>query len=97
MKKSKWFPRILIIIISCYLLIPFVVTLIYSLFTDWVSSIVPKGFTLKNYAAIMGDSVFWGCILRTIIISIVPIAIATIILLLAMFVVIVHIDRKSVV
>lgn len=90
MKQSKGTPKVWIIIISAYLLIPFIVTVIYSLVTDWSTSIIPSGFTLRNYQAILSDSVFWMCLLRTILICIVPVAIAIVVLLLAMYIVIVY-------
>lgn len=89
MKKNSKLPLIFIIIISIYLITPFIVTLIYSLSTEW-TSILPTGFTLKHYAGIVSDSEFWFCLLRTIFICFLPIAIVTIMILLAMYVVIVY-------
>lgn len=86
MKKNKLSAKILLIIISMYLLLPFVITLIYSLFTEWIT-LFPKGFTIRNYTILFSDSEFWFSIGRTLIICIVSVCISIILLLLAMYVV----------
>ena len=50
-------PAIVIIIILIYLLIPLVVSIIYSLFTNW-TGIVPQGFTLQTYVNLFQDKTF---------------------------------------
>ena len=81
-KKSSKFA---IIVIIAYLLIPLVMTLIYSLFEEWID-VLPKNFTLNAYIEIFTDSVFWVSVGRTVLISIVPIILCTVIVLLAMYV-----------
>ncbi len=87
MKKKKWVSKVFLGILGIYLLLPFVVTLIYSLFTEWVT-ILPSGFTLQNYQTLIGDSTFWLSMGRTIIICILSVCISVSILLLAMYAVI---------
>lgn len=87
MTKSKFLPKLLIILICIYLLIPFSVTFIYSLFTEW-TNILPSGFTLHNYQVLIADSEFWLSVGRTLIICVGSVSISIVILLLAMYVVI---------
>ncbi len=75
--------------ISLYLFLPLFVTLVYSLFTEWMQ-LLPSGFTLKFYAELFADSTFWQALLRTLAISVVPIALTMGMLLLVMYVVIVY-------
>lgn len=88
MKKQKS-NTIVMWLISLYLFIPLFLTLVYSLFTEWMN-VLPEGFTLKYYAQLFGDKDFWMSLLRTIGISFVPVIITTTILLLAMYVIIVY-------
>ena len=52
--KSKSGGKFVIGLIIAYLLLPLVLTLIYSLFTEWMD-IFPSGFTLRYYAEIFAD------------------------------------------
>lgn len=81
--------KVIMGIILFYLLLPLVMTLLYSVFREW-NEVLPTGFTLDAYAYIFTDSLFWGDILRTIMISIIPIVLCTIVVLLAMYVVVVY-------
>ncbi len=91
-KKTNIFGKIFLTIMCLYLLIPFVITLIYSLFVEW-TDILPKGFTLRNYANLFSDTEFWSCIGRTIVLCAVSVLFTIIILLLAMYVVTI-VNRK---
>lgn len=86
MKKSKLSARIIIGLLILYLAIPFVVTLIYSLATEW-TSVLPSGFTLRNYEQLFADAEFWMCIGRTLLICVISVSITIVLLLLAMYVV----------
>lgn len=89
MEKNKVGSKLAIIVIAGYLLIPLVMTFIYSLFEEWIN-ILPKNFTLDSYIQIFTDSVFWVSVGRTIIISVVPIILCTTLVLLAMYVVYIY-------
>lgn len=82
--------RFLIILFTIYLVLPIAVIFVYSLTRDWSSSWIPNGFTVQNYMTIFQDGDFWGSLIRTILISTVPILITTILLLLVMFVVVLY-------
>lgn len=72
-------------ILMVYLLIPLVVTIVYSLFEKW-TGILPEHFSLKSYAAIFSDPQFLMCIVRTVFLCVIPILITTTMILLALFV-----------
>ena len=63
--KSKSGGKFVIALIIAYLLLPLALTLIYSLFTEWMD-IFPKGFTLRYYAEIFADPIFWASLARTV-------------------------------
>lgn len=84
--RSNW---IAITLISLYLIIPILLTFIYSIFSEW-NEILPKGLTFKYYVQIFTDSDFLSSLLRSLIITILPIILSTIMMLLVMYVVIVY-------
>lgn len=82
--------RIIMVLISFYLILPLFLTFLYSLFTQW-NDILPTGFTLRYYAALFTDADFILPFLRTVVISVSSVVICIIIVLLATYVVaIVH-------
>lgn len=90
MKKTRGLSNLVLLLFIIYLVLPLLVIVIYSLFTDWSTTLIPTGFTLNNYVSVLSDQSFLMCMLRTIIISVVPIVITMFILLLAMYVVVVY-------
>lgn len=88
-KKTNKGSFFIIVLISLYLIIPLVLTFLYSLFNDWTKA-VPTGFTFQYYGELFSDSIFLISLGRTLIISILPIIITGIVVLLAMFVIIVY-------
>ena len=80
---------IIIGVICFYLLLPLAMTLIYSVFREWMD-VLPKGFTLTYYVQIFSDSIFWQSIIRSVIISFVTVLLTAILLLLAMYVTVVY-------
>lgn len=91
-KKANIFPRVFLVLVGIYLLLPFGMTLIYSLFVEW-TDVLPHGFTLRNYADLFSDAEFWACIGRTLVLCAVSVMLTIFILLLAMYVVII-VDRR---
>lgn len=90
MEKKKNISSVIIVaLISVYLIIPLVLTFFYSIFTEW-TDILPSQFTLKYYVELFSDKIFLLSLLRTFIISILPIVISAVVILLAMFVVVVY-------
>ncbi len=88
--KKKIKPgSIFLLCLMIYLLVPFFVTFIYSIFTEW-TGVFPSGFTLRNYKIIFSEWEFIQSVIRTIIICIISVSASIILLLLAMFVVLVE-------
>ncbi len=90
--KTRISSRVIIVLICVYLLVPLLLTFIYSLFKQW-NDVLPNGFTLEYYAEIFTDSGFLLPLVRSVVISFVPVAICTLVMLLAMYVVTVHHPR----
>ncbi|MDD3402796.1 MAG: ABC transporter permease subunit [Hespellia sp.] len=88
-KKKNIGAKIIVIVVIAYLLLPLLMTLIYSLFKEWID-VVPTGFTFAAYAELLADPAFWQSVLRTVIISVIPIALCTVFVLLAMYVVVLY-------
>ncbi len=76
-------------IVCVYLAAPLILTFLYSVFSRW-DDILPSGLTFQFYRQLFSDSRFLTDLLRTVIISILPILLCTGIVLLAMYVVVVH-------
>ncbi len=91
-KKTDKGSTIVILLIIIYLLIPLVVSIIYSMFSNW-TGIVPKGFTLQTYATLFQDHEFLASLGRTILIAIAPIALTIVLVLLALFVTVIYFPR----
>lgn len=88
MKKNKS-SKVIIMALSIYLLAPIIFTFLYSIFKQW-DSMIPVGLTFRYYIQILTDPQFLESILRTLLISILPIMLCTIMILLAQYVVIVY-------
>ena len=85
MKRSGTGSIVVLVIISAYLLLPFAVTFIYSLFRDW-TSVLPRFFTLDNYRTLITDCEFWASVGRTLIICVVSVILTIAVLLMVMYV-----------
>ena len=80
------------LVLIAYLLLPLIVTIVYSLFDKW-TEIVPHGFSVKSYVELFQDPEFLLCILRSLIVCVVPIVLTTTIILLAMSVTILYFPK----
>jgi len=92
MKKKNIGAPLVMILILIYMLIPLVVSVIYSIFDKW-TGIIPEGFNLENYAILFSDKTFLACLGRTVLMCIIPICITIVIVLLALFVTTVYFPR----
>lgn len=91
-KKTSLGAKIFLAVVGLYLLVPFAVTFIYSLFVEW-TDILPSGFTLRNYIELFSNATFWASIGRTLVLCLVSVVITIALLLLAMYAV-VAVNRK---
>jgi putative spermidine/putrescine transport system permease protein len=91
MKKSLS-NRVVMALISIYLVLPIVFTFLYSIFTEW-NDVFPKGLTFKYYAQVLSSPNFLLALVRTIIMAVLPIILCTVVILLAMYVVVVYLPK----
>lgn len=85
MKKKTLANHTIIVAISLYLLLPLLLTFVYSIFTEW-SQILPTGMTFRFYTKVLSDPLFLLSLLRSLLISILPVLLCTITMLLVLFV-----------
>lgn len=79
----------MLVVLMLYLLLPIAATLVYSISTQW-DDILPQGITLRHYIHLFSDGMFWSAISKSLLITILPVAITTVAMLLVMYVVTVH-------
>lgn len=89
MKEHKGLKLFWEILLAVFLLLPLVVTFIYSFADRWIT-VLPEGFTLEYYIATLTNKKFLMGIVRGIVISVIPVVITNISVLLALYVVIVY-------
>lgn len=82
--KNKILDTIGIFLISLFLIAPLIMTLVYSLFRDF-TGIIPKGFTFQFYTDLFTTTGIVAVLLRTALISIIPVVITLIVMLLAFY------------
>lgn len=91
MKKRLWPYYLVLIVIAVILLSPIAATLIYSFTTSWVKAL-PSGWTLKYWKELFTQRPeFWQSIVRSFVISVIPILITTVVIIMAMYVVILYV------
>lgn len=87
--KQKKSSTVIVVILCIYLTVPLLLTFLYSVFRQW-NDILPSGFTMEYYQKLFTDTRFLTALARTVLISILPILVCTVIVLLAMYVVVVY-------
>lgn len=84
-QKNGVLRKIAAILIILYLMLPLVMTLLYSLFRDF-SGIIPRGFTLQFYRDVFfGAGSIMPVLGRTLLISFVPVVFTMAVLLLTVY------------
>lgn len=90
--KTHFVDGFILFIIALFLIMPLALTFLYSVFTEWMN-ILPTGFTLGFYKDIFSDGSFINSLLRSIVISFVPVVICTIAILLVLYVTNLHMPK----
>lgn len=90
--KTRLWDGLILLIIASFLIIPLALTFLYSVFTEWMD-ILPTGFTLSFYSEIFSDGAFINSLLRSIVISFVPVLICTIAILLVLYVITLYMPK----
>lgn len=92
MKKHKLLGNMWIILCAVYLILPLLVTLIYSFSERWIA-IVPESFTLKYYIEKLTDTMFLNGIWHGIVAAAIPVILTNVCILLALFAIIVYFPK----
>ena len=69
MKKKKWLSLLVVLSVAIFLLLPIVMTFIYSVSRSW-TDIVPKGITGEYYKELFTSTDFIMAVGRTLILCI---------------------------
>ena len=94
MKEHKVLKTIWKVCVAVFLLMPLVVTLIYSFSERWIN-IIPEGFTLEYYVKTLTNTTFLMGIVRGMVTALIPVLITNIGVLLALYVVIVYLQNMG--
>ncbi len=90
--KTHFIDGLVIFIVAAFLIVPLALTFLYSVFTEWMN-VLPTGFTLDFYVQIFKDGAFINSLLRSIIISFIPVLICSIAILLVLYVMTLYIPK----
>jgi len=72
--------RIIVLLLFAYLLLPFLLTGLYSIAQSWNTTVLPEGLTLRHYAQLLTDMRFWRALWRTFGISAAAVALSALIM-----------------
>ena len=92
MKKGRLFSSLYIIVICIYLILPLLLTGVYSFFDRW-TDILPTGFTTEYYQRLFADSDFVPSIVRGLVICVPAIAISVVCVLLALYTAVIYLPK----
>lgn len=89
MRKKKILPYIILFLALAFLLLPLIITGIYSFSRNW-DGLLPSNFTLDYYVQVFSDKRFVPSMVRGIAISLLPILISNVFVILALYTAIAH-------
>lgn len=84
MKKSYFWSNLWLVLVCIFLVAPILASLVYSFSTNWLG-IFPTGFTIQHYVATFADGLFVPSLIRSVVISIIPILLTGTIVILALY------------
>lgn len=84
--RTHLWDGLILFLVAAFLILPLALTFLYSVFTEWMD-ILPTGFTLQFYTSIFSDGSFLNALIRSIIISFVPVVLCSISILLVLYVI----------
>lgn len=84
MYNSK-LTKVILIITLIYMFLPLFATLLYALSTSWSNTLLPEGLTFSWFKDMIGDPRFISALIRTVVVSVVSVAISLIIMLITVF------------
>lgn len=94
-KKTDLFSILVFVLVGLFLLLPLLMTFLYSLVIDF-TGLIPKGFTIKHYVELItGSQSILSVLGRTLLIAVVPTLITLVIVLLALFATMVYYPKMD--
>ncbi len=88
-QQKKILPNMILIISGIFMLLPFLVTVLYTFVKSW-TKLLPSGYTLRFWIKIFAEGKVLPAVIRGLLISIVPVIITNLIVILALYVSIVY-------
>lgn len=93
MKKGMVWHKSVITLLILYLLIPLVGTFLFSVATEWDSSILPESLTLQWYHELFQDPRFYDALNRTLFIIAMTVGLSLVIMIPTIFLVVVYLPK----
>ena len=82
-------------LLMVYLLLPLVMTFIYSIASEWYKTVLPPDYTLKWYVELFTEPRFWLAMGRSLFVAIMPVFLNLAIILSTIFVVAVYMPKQE--
>lgn len=93
MKKNNYVHYVIIIFILIFLFLPLLATFLYSIATQWDTTVLPKGFTFVWYKKLFSDMRFLKALERSLIVSSLTLIISLLVLIPAIFIITVYFPK----
>ncbi|WP_044895708.1 ABC transporter permease [Bacillus alveayuensis] len=93
MKTMKLYHKIVLTLLSIYLLVPLVATLLFSLAGKWDHTILPEYFTWQWYGELLTDHRFFQALQRSLFLIIMTVVLSIVVMLPTIFIVTVYFSR----
>ncbi|MGX7372309.1 ABC transporter permease [Aerococcus sanguinicola] len=90
---SKIFKPLVIFILLAYLLIPLIITIIYSFSSSWTFSVLPDSLTLKWYIQLFSDPEFLMAIARTVFLATVTVILSLAVIVPTIFAIAIYFPK----
>lgn len=91
MKKN--FPKIFVGLVLFGLFLPIVLTFVYSIATNWHSTVVPEGITFKWYTQLFSDQAFIQALFRTLFISSLTVILSIVIMVPTVYIIAIYFPK----
>lgn len=92
-RKLRVWHIFVVIALFAFLLIPLLVTILFSISTDWQSTILPEGITFKWYLKLFTDERFLFALGRSFLVAILTVSISLVIMVPTIFIVATYFPR----
>ena len=75
-KRTGAGPKIIIAILMVYLFLPFIITGLYSIASNWSNTVLPEAYTTDYYRQMFTSERFWLAIGRSVLVSVAGVLLA---------------------